>query len=55
MNEQIDYKKMYHIMVNAAEEAMKLLIEAQRECEEIYLSAGETEDDSLPEESKNAS
>ena len=37
----IDYKKMYHIMMNAAEKAINILIAAQQECEEIYLSAGD--------------
>lgn len=33
-----DYKEMYFKMVNAAEDAMNILIKAQRECEEMYLS-----------------
>ena len=32
------YKTMYLKMMNACEEAMELLIRAQRECEELYLS-----------------
>ena len=37
-----DYKEMYLKMVRAAENAMKLIIKAQQECEDIYI---ETEDD----------
>lgn len=37
----VDFKKMYLRMMGAAEEAMNLLIEAQRECEELYVSAVE--------------
>lgn len=39
-----DYEKMYLTMVNAAEEAINLLIQAQRECEELYISSLEQED-----------
>ena len=38
-----DYKKMYHTMFKASEAAIELLIAAQRECEEMYISAPETE------------
>ena len=37
MEDQL-YKTMYLKMMNACEEAMELLIRAQRECEELYLS-----------------
>ena len=33
-----DYKEMYLKMVRASEKAINILIEAQRECEELYLS-----------------
>lgn len=33
-----DYKEMYLKMVRASERAINILIEAQRECEEMYLS-----------------
>ena len=33
-----DYKEMYLKMVRATERAMNVLIEAQQECEEMYLS-----------------
>ena len=36
-----DYKKMYHTMFKASEAAIELLIAAQRECEELYISAPE--------------
>ena len=38
-----DYKEMYLKMMRAAETAMSVLIEAQRECEEIYLNSREQE------------
>lgn len=39
MDEKIPYDKMYRIMVNAAEDAMRLLIKAQQECEELYMDS----------------
>ena len=36
-----DYKEMYLKMVRASERAINILIEAQRECEEMYLSGPE--------------
>ncbi len=38
-----DYKKMYLTMFRASEEAVNLLLQAQRECEELYISAPEAE------------
>lgn len=38
-----DYKKMYLTMFEASEAAINLLIAAQRECEELYISASEPE------------
>lgn len=38
-----DYKEMYLTMVRASENAISVLIEAQRKCEEMVLSAGEPE------------
>ena len=35
-----DYQKMYYKMVQATESAINLLIAAQQECEELYVSAG---------------
>lgn len=40
-----DYKEMYLKMVRASEEAVNILIAAQRECEDMYISAEETERD----------
>ena len=40
----VDYKKMYVTMVDAAEKAMELLIEAQRQCEELYIETEEPSD-----------
>ena len=34
-----DYKEMYLHLMRNTEEAIQILIEAQRDCEEIYLSA----------------
>ena len=34
-----DYKEMYGILFRAAEQAIQVLIAAQRQCEELYLSA----------------
>ena len=48
MSEYPDYKEMYLTMVRASEEAIRRLVEAQRRCEEMYLSSGEEEDQ--PEE-----
>ena len=39
-----DYKEMYLTMVRASEKAMNLLAEAQQKCEEMYLAAGDLED-----------
>lgn len=38
-----DYKKMYLTLFRATEQAINALIEAQRECEELYISEPETE------------
>lgn len=35
----VDYKEMYLKMVRATEAAMNILIETQRECEEMYTGA----------------
>lgn len=34
-----DYKEMYLTLLDATEKALELLIEAQRKCEELYISA----------------
>ena len=38
-----DYKEMYLILFRATEQAINMLIEAQRKCEELYISEPETE------------
>lgn len=38
-----DYKKMYLTLFRATEQAINTLIEAQRACEELYISEPETE------------
>ena len=38
-----DYKQMYLKLLNATENAMEMLIAAQRQCEELYLSADDAE------------
>ena len=38
-----DYKEMYLSLFRATEKAINLLIAAQQECEELYLSAPEPE------------
>lgn len=43
----VDYQKLYHKMVNASEDAIQILIAAQRECEEIIIS-----EESIPPEQK---
>ena len=40
-----DYKEMYFKLFNATEDAIKLLIKAQEECEELYLSSYDDEDE----------
>ncbi len=37
----MDYKEMYLKMVRASEDAVRTLIKAQQECEEIYLATTE--------------
>ncbi len=48
-----DYKKMYLTLVKASEEAIELLIAAQRECEELYISGQEPNITILPTENDN--
>ena len=38
-----DYKEMYLKLFRATEEAVNLLIDAQRACEELYITAPEPE------------
>ena len=39
----MDYKEMYLKMMRASEQAIRILVEAQRECEEMYMSQSEPE------------
>ena len=43
-----DYKEMYLHMARAAEEAIRALIAAQRDCEELYMSQTKPEPQLLP-------
>lgn len=36
-----DYEELYYKMVRARERAIRILIEAQKECEELYISGCE--------------
>ena len=38
-----DYKEIYFKMVRASEQAIRILIKAQQECEELYVSDPEAE------------
>lgn len=40
-----DYKEMYETMVRASEKALNIIIEAQRQCEEMYLAAEEKDEE----------
>lgn len=37
----IDYKEMYFHLMRDTEKAIQILIKAQQDCEEMYLSASE--------------
>ena len=39
-----DYKEMYLTMMRETEKALRILIEAQQRCEEMYLAAAEKEE-----------
>lgn len=39
MEEVVDYKELYLQMVRASEKAIRIMIEAQRECEESFLQS----------------
>ena len=39
-----DYKKMYLTLLNATEKAINELIEAQKACEEIYITSSDEEE-----------
>jgi len=48
-----DYKEMYLKMFRASEQAVNILITAQRECEELYVSSPEPELKLIPLPSGN--
>ncbi len=37
--DKMQYKEMYYRMLRASEEAINILIEGQRACEELYMSS----------------
>lgn len=43
-----DYKEMYLHMARETEKAVRILIEAQRQCEEMYINAPEADITLLP-------
>ena len=43
-----DYKELYIKMMRASEQAIRILIKAQQECEELYVSGPEPELSVLP-------
>ena len=52
-----DYKELYLSLFRASEQAVRILIEAQRACEELYISVQEAECQVIPitpESAKNA-
>ncbi len=48
MPNEADYKEMYLKMVRETERAIEILINVQRECEEMYLSADRREESFFP-------
>lgn len=43
MDQNVDYKEMYFKMARATEDALRILIKAQQECEEIYVGGCEVD------------
>ena len=41
---EVDYAALYQRMVRATESAIRILIQAQQECEQAYIDAGAAED-----------
>ena len=48
MEDQMNYREMYYKMAKATEQAIRLLIRAQQECEELYLKSGEDTSPTVP-------
>lgn len=38
-----DFEEMYYTLMRASEEALRIMIEAQEECEEMYIAQEESE------------
>lgn len=38
-----DFEEMYYTLMRASEEALRIMIEAQKKCEEMYISNDENE------------
>lgn len=38
-----DFEEMYYTLMRASEDALRIMIEAQKECEEMYVSNDENE------------
>ena len=43
----VDYKEMYLHLARETEKAVRILVKAQQECEEMYISAPEEDDVAL--------
>ena len=52
LSDYADYKTMYYTMMQASEKAIRILIEAQRQCEQIYLNQKEPSLTLLPKKEK---
>lgn len=38
-----DFEEMYYTLMRASEEALRIIIEAQKKCEDMYISQEESE------------
>ena len=38
-----DFQEMYYTLMRASEEALRIMIEAQKKCEEMYIAQEESE------------
>lgn len=38
-----DFEEMYYTLMRASEEALRIMIKAQKECEEMYIAQEESE------------
>lgn len=38
-----DFEEMYYTLMRASEEALRIMIEAQKECEKMYIAQEESE------------